>query len=165
MSTDFSSALKRVSFYDSWVSADGDVDDVYKVGMSGRLLGQEVPKVAIQKRGMAWVLNTPEKFQRIGTGEFAEIVGGASGKFFTDQTTCPQCEGLIAINGKFVGVVTELAGVYPSKSGKYFSSPLMTRLMTPGPTAVELWIANWTKTVPLFTRVGLPTNSPKTQPQ
>ena len=164
MSTDFSSVLKRVSFYNSWINANGDVDDIYRVGQSGKLLGQDVPSIAVQRQGMRWDLNSPEKFQRIGTGEFAEIVGGASGKLFTEQNICRKCEGLIAFNGKFVGVITELAGVKPSKNGKYFSSPLMTRLMTPGPATVEMWIANWTKATPVFTRVGVPRNTPKITP-
>jgi hypothetical protein len=67
---------------------------------------------------------------------------------------CRRCEGLIAINDKFVGVVSEVAGAQPNKEGIYFSSSLMTRLMEPGPATVELWIANWTKKTPTLQRVG-----------
>jgi hypothetical protein len=69
---------------------------------------------------------------------------------------CRQCEALIAVNGKFTGVVSEMAGARPTKNGVYFSSSLMTRIMEPGPATVELWIANWRTKTPTLERVGPP---------
>ncbi len=156
LDTSFTSLRERVRYYNEWVDANGNVDDIYRTGLSGTLLGTDTPNTAISRGTISWELNRPEKFQLIGSGEFAPIVGGASGRLFTDRKICSKCEGLIAINGKFVGVVNEFAGATPQKTGKYFQSQLMTRLLKPGPTTVELWIANWTTKTPRLQRVGPP---------
>jgi hypothetical protein len=160
--SNFNSVLERVSFYNSWVDANGNVDDIYRSGRSGSLLGTDTPTRPISKETVTWELNRPEKFQLTGSGEFAPIVGGASGRLFNAKKICSKCEGLIAINDKFVGVATEFAGTIPQKNGKYFQSPLMTRLMQPGPARVELWIADWSKEKVILTRVGPPRTPPRT---
>jgi hypothetical protein len=132
---------------------------MYLYVISVSVLGTDTPKTPISKGAISWELNRPEKFQLIGSGEFAPIVGGASGRFFTDKKICSKCEGLIAINGKFVGVASEFAGANPQKGGKYFQSQLMTRLLKPGPARVELWMADWSKGKALLTRVGPPSNA------
>ncbi|MEN9553142.1 MAG: hypothetical protein RLY24_737, partial [Actinomycetota bacterium] len=37
LTTDFNAVLDRVRYYDKWVDADGSVDDVHRVGLSGSL--------------------------------------------------------------------------------------------------------------------------------
>jgi hypothetical protein len=154
VSTTFSSLLKRVKYYDRWIDADSDVDGIYRSGLSGSLLGTSVPASPAATTSIPWRLNLAQNYQSIGWGRLSPVPARASGLLFPSKRMCRRCEGLIAINDKFVGVVSEVAGAQPNKEGIYFSSSLMTRLMEPGPATVELWIANWTKKTPTLQRVG-----------
>ena len=154
LQTSFPSLMKRVKYYDEWIDADSDVDGIYRSGRSGTLLGNSTPQNAPTTRALTWRLNLAKNYQNIGAGRLASVPARASGLLYIKKDMCSKCEALIAVNGKFVGVVSELAGMRASTAGQYFSSSLMTRLMQPGPTQVELWIANWSKTTPVLTRVG-----------
>ena len=156
LSTTFPSLVKRVKYYDKWIDADSDVDGIYRSGLSGSLLGTSVPEATNATTTVNWRLNLAKNYQSIGWGRLSPVPARASGLLFPTKRTCKRCEGLIAINGKFVGVVSELAGAQPYREGHYFSSSLMTRLMEPGPATVELWIADWTTKTPILQRVGPP---------
>ena len=159
LATSFQSLLKRVRYYDKWIDADSDTDGIYRTTRSGALLGTATPDNASTSTSLTWRLNLAQNYQRIGTGRLAPVPARASGLLYLKKNMCSRCEGLIAINGKFVGVVSELAGMKSSRSGQYFSSSLMTRLMHPGTSVVEFWIADWTKSTPVLRRVGLPRNA------
>jgi hypothetical protein len=146
--------VKRVKYYDTWIDADSDVDGIYRSGRSGSLLGTNTPEKAGTNTSLTWRLNLARNYQTIAAGRLAPVPARASGVFYVRKQMCSKCEALIAINGKFVGVVSELAGMKPSAEGQYFSSSLMTRLMQPGVAQVELWIANWSKQSPVLTRIG-----------
>ena len=154
LSTTFPSLMKRVKYYDKWIDADSDVDGIYRSGLSGSLLGTSVPVTPTRATSVGWRLNLAQNYQSIGWGRLSPVPARASGLLFPSKRMCRRCEGLIAINGKFVGVISELASAQSLKEGIYFSSSLMTRLMEPGPATVELWIANWTKKTPTLQRVG-----------
>ncbi len=156
MSTDFTAVLERVNYYDNWIDANGDVDDIYRVGLSGRLLGKKTPAIAPLNVSVTWTLNGPENYQNIGTGPLAPVPTRASGTLQTQSNLCARCEGLLAINGRFVGALPELAGMTPEMEALPFSSSLMSRHMKPGKNSVELWVAEWTTDKPLLTRVGDP---------
>jgi hypothetical protein len=158
LDTSFSALQGRVRYYNEWINADGDVDEIYRSGLSGSQVGMTVPQQQIKSNGVFWDLIKPESYQNFGSKEFSHIIGRASGKLFTTRKLCQKCEGLIAVNGKFVGVVSELAGMEVSKAGKYFSSSLMTRLMESGPAEVELWISDWSSEEAVLSRVGPPQN-------
>ena len=159
LKTSFTSLVKRVKYYDNWIDADSDVDGIYRSGRSGSLLGTNTPDNAGTSSSLTWRLNLARNYQTIAAGRLAPVPARASGLLYVKKQMCTKCEALIAINGKFVGVVSELAGMKPSTEGQYFSSSLMTRLMQPGTSQVDLWIANWTKQTPVLTRVGLPRNA------
>lgn len=154
ISTDFTAVLERVRYYDKWIDANGDVDDIYRVELSGRLLGRKAPTNAPTNVSVTWSLNGREGYQNIGTGRLAPVPTRASGTLQTQSNLCAQCEGLIAINGRFVGVLPELAGMTPEVGPVPFSSSLMSRFMNPGKNTVELWVADWTADKPLLSRVG-----------
>ena len=159
ISTNFSAVLERVRYYDNWIDANGDVDDIYRVGLSGRLLGKKTPIRAPVNVSVSWKLNGPEGYQNIGTGRLAFVPTRASGTLSTQTNLCDRCEGLIAVNGRFVGVLPELAGMTPKMGQLPFSSSLMSRYMSPGKNLVELWVADWTAREPILTRIGMP-NTP-----
>jgi hypothetical protein len=154
LATSFPSLVKRVNYYDRWIDADSDVDGIYRSGLSGSLLGEAVPTTHTTTTAVKWHLNLASNYQNIGMGRLSPVPARASGLLFPTKRMCRRCEGLIAVNGRFVGVVSELAGTRPTQDGVYFSSSLMTRLMEPGPATVELWIANWTRKTPTLQRVG-----------
>ena len=156
LSTTFPSLMKRVKYYDRWIDADSDVDGIYRSGLSGSLLGETVPTSPNTTTSVNWHLNLASNYQNIGSGQLSPVPARASGLLYPSKKMCRRCEGLIALNGKFVGVVSEVAGAQPNKEGIYFSSSLMTRLMEPGPATVELWIANWRTKMPMLERVGPP---------
>lgn len=157
ISTGFSAVLERVNYYNNWIDANGDVDDIYRVGLSGILLGKKTPSSAPSNVSVTWTLNGPNNYQQIGAGQLAAVPTRASGTLHTASKICGQCEGLIAINGRFVGVLPELAGMTPQVGSLPFSSSLMSRLMTPGPNVAELWVADWTSGTPTLSLVGEPT--------
>ena len=156
LSTTFPSLIKRVKYYDRWIDADSDVDGIYRSGLSGSLLGDTVPTPPKMTTSVKWHLNLASNFQNIGAGRLSPVPARASGLLYPSKRMCRRCEALIAVNGRFVGVVSELAGSRPTQQGIYFSSSLMTRLMEPGPASVDLWIANWKTKTPRLERVGPP---------
>lgn len=156
VSTDFGAVLERVRYYDDWIDANGDVDDIYRVGLSGRLLGKKTPSNASANVSVSWTLNGPENYQNIGTGRLAPVPTRASGTLTTQSILCARCEGLIAINGRFVGALPELAGMTPQMGPVPFSSSLMSRHIKPGKNVVELWVADWTTGKPIFSRSAHP---------
>jgi hypothetical protein len=156
ISTDFSAVLERVRYYDNWIDANGDVDDIYRVRLSGRLLGKKVPDTAPKNVRVSWTLNGDENYQNVGTGRLAPVPTRASGTLTTQSRLCERCEGLIAANGRFVGVLPELAGMTAEMGSLPFSSSLMSRYIQPGDNRVELWVADWTSQKPVMSLVGVP---------
>ena len=154
ISTDFTAVLERVRYYDKWIDANGDVDDIYRVQLSGRLLGKKAPTTAAANVSVTWTLNGIENYQKVGTGRLGPVPTRASGTLTTQSRLCERCEGLIAVNGRFVGTLPELAGMTPAMGALPFSSSLMSRYIQPGNNRVELWVADWTNTKPVMSRVG-----------
>lgn len=154
--TDFTAVVERVRYYDQWIDANGDVDDIYRVGLSGHLLGKKTPSMASTNLSVTWTLNGPENYQNIGKGHLAAVPTRASGTLHAESKICGKCEGLISINGRFVGVLPELAGMTPQMGAVPFSSSLMSRLMNPGLNTIELWVADWSRGNPLLSKVGVP---------
>jgi hypothetical protein len=160
LSTSFASVLKRVKYYNQWIDADSDVDGIYRTARSGVLLGTRAPTQAAVNKNISWRLNLARNYLNIGSGRLAPVPARASGLFYVKKSICNKCEALIAINGTFVGVVSELGDMKPARVGQYFSSSLMTRYMELGNAKVEMWIANWSKANPTLSRVGEALNAP-----
>ena len=156
MSTDFSAVLARVQYYDNWIDANGTVDDIYRVGLSGELLGKPVPTNAADNANVSWSLNGADNYQKVGAGRLAPVPTRASGTLKTQSTICPRCEGLISVNGRFIGVLPELANMNAQMGSMPFSSSLMSRSLRAGANTMELWVVDWTTRKPSYSRVGAP---------
>lgn len=157
MNSRFDAVLDRVRYYNDWVSADGGVDEIFRVGLSGSLIGAKVPVVASDSPSVSWTLNDAAGYQTIGTGRLAPVPVRATGRIRTSRQVGSNVEGLIAINGTFVGVIPEIAGAGPNVSvGHYFNTNLLTRVLVPGPQVIELWLALWDRGGVTLSRVGPP---------
>jgi hypothetical protein len=154
LSTDFSAVVKRVKYYNSWVSANGNVDDIHRVGISGRLIGKRVPRTSAFVRGATWKNIDKHSFRNIGSSPMSYVPARVSGRFSATTTLCQRCEGLLVVNGIVVATVPELSGASPSRNPAYFTTSLLTRTITPGSSPPELWIADWTTKKPRFSKVG-----------
>jgi len=142
MSTTFAAVMKRVEYYNAWINANGNVDDIYRGGLSGSLVGTQVPVTAATESGLRWSLKEESTYQTAGTGRFAPVVTRSRGTLSATRTFSLQEEALLVLDGVVFGVVSELAGLKKGTSTEFTSIP-MSRLHTPGKHTVELWVANW----------------------
>ena len=81
-----------------------------------------------------------EAFDSIGSGRFSAVPTRAFGTIRVARSTAPTTDGIIEVDGTFVGVVSELAGL-AAGSSTYFVAPLDTALLRPGSHTVRLWTA------------------------
>ena len=155
LSTGVAALLSRVAYYDKWVDADGNVDDIVRGGLSGSLVGQRVPGNPAPGPAVTWKLGNASAFLSIGDDEFGSVPTRATGTIRSSDPIPRTTEGLIEVDGTFVGVVSELAGLASGRS-TYFSAPLQTSLLASGPHTVRLWTASWVDGVPELRLVGDP---------
>ena len=148
--------LARVRYYDEWISSDGNVTDIFRIGRSAQLLGTFVPKTAAVRKGITWSLFKGNSFQKIGRDELTYVPTKVSGFLRTSSSFCAACEGLIVVDGRVLGILPELADMQPSTKKQYFTSALLTRYITPQTRSVELWLADWSTGAATFTKVGAP---------
>lgn len=153
MSSSFADVMKRVNYYDRWVDADGDVDDIYRGGRSGSLVGTAVPTTATVETQLMWSLDRRETFSAAGAGRFSPVVTNARGTLRAARSFSQTEEALLVMDGKVFGVVSELSGLTAGSSKRFVSIPL-SRLHTPGRHKMELWIVDWVNpSAPVFARV------------
>jgi hypothetical protein len=69
-----------------------------------------------------------------------------------------ECEGLIVVDGRVLGILPELANLQPSTNKRHFTSQLLTQFITPKTRSVELWIVDWSSGAATFEKVGAPQN-------
>ena len=155
--TSFDSLMKRVQYYNRWINADSDVDGIYRSGRSGSLLGTTTPEDAPTNKKISWFINPAQSYQGASGAGLTPIPARTSGEIFLQKTICKKCEGVIAVNDVFVGVISELSGMKTSTAGQYFTSSVMTRAILSKQNKIELWIADWSTDTPVLTRVGSPT--------
>lgn len=157
LSTSFIDVLSRVDFYNKWIAADGDVDDIHRVGRSGGLLGTSAPTAGIQSNSkIVWTNIDPQSFSGIGKTELSYVPARVSGRVTTSSALCEQCEGILVVDGTIVASIPELAGLTPSQQSRYFTTSLMTSFIKPSSSPPELWIVDWTTGNATFTRIGPP---------
>lgn len=156
MTTRFPAILERVRWYDSWISANGDADGIYRIGLSGKLVGTRVPDSAPREKSIRWKLDHPEVYRRVGSGRFAAVPVRTTGRFRTSRALSSTEEGLVVIDGTIVGVAGEMNDVAASAEDRYFSSSILTRVLAAGDHRVELWLVDWKSGSPVFRRVGGP---------
>lgn len=147
-----SDLLERVVFYDKWVKADGNVADIYRTGLSGRLIGTKVPAAASIDTGLGWKLRNAEWYQRIGTGRLAPVVTRSTGELYATRNFTSTQEGLIVVDGTIVGTMPELAGVRKGTTVRFTCIP-DSSLLLPGSHTVELWSVDMADpSAPVFAR-------------
>ena len=153
MSTSFADAKKRVAYYDRWIDADGDVDDIYRGGRSGSLVGTTVPATATVETKLNWSLDRQEMYSSAGAGRFTPVVTNSRGTLRASRNFARTEEALLVMDGKVFGVISELSGLAAGKSRRFATIPL-SRLHTPGPHTLELWIVDWADELqPVYSRV------------
>jgi hypothetical protein len=155
--TSFDSLMERVKYYNRWINADSDVDGIYRSGLSGSLLGATTPGASPTNKKISWFINPAQSYQGASGARLTPIPARTSGEIFVQKSICKKCEGLIAVNDVFVGVISELSGMKSSTAGQYFTSSVMTRAILSKQNKIELWIADWSSETPVLTRVGSPT--------
>jgi len=132
----------RVAYYDKWVDADGDVADIVRGGASGSLVGTRVPANPERDTAVTWTVANRSAFEKVGEGRFASVPTRAFGTIRTDRGIDRDTEGVVEVDGVFVGVVSELAGLRAGSS-TYFVAPVETSLIGAGAHSVRLWTATW----------------------
>ena len=154
LSTDFSAALKRVSYYNEWINANGDAADIYRVGRSGVLIGTAVPVSTQIREGVSWANVDPDAFVNISNERFGYVPARVTGRVTLTTELCGECEGVLVVDGVIVASIPELAGGQPSNTPSLFTTSVDTRTLTSKSGVGELWIADWTTGKPELSRVG-----------
>lgn len=153
LSTSFINVLQRVAYYDKWIDADGNVDDIYRGGLSGSLVGTTLPVTTQVESNLRWTLKEQNTYQSAGTGRFAPVVIRSRGTLSATRTFSNTEEALLVMDGVVFGVISELAGLEKGTSTEFTSIP-MSRLHTPGPHKMELWVVDWANPdQPVFSKV------------
>lgn len=155
MATGFNALLQRVAYYDTWVAANGSVNDIYRVGLSGALIGTTLALSTSVTSQVSWKNIDPRSFENIGDEPLSYVPSRVSGQLFTSKNLCSRCEGILVVNGIVVAVIPELAGTKPTTQPAYFTTSIATNYVTPRSSPPELWIVNWTTSTPVFTRIQL----------
>ncbi len=154
MKTSFADVRARVDYYDKWIDADGTVDDIYRGGLSGSLVGTSVPAVATTETSLRWTLKEAGTYNTAGIGKFAPVVTRSRGSLTAARDFADTEEALLVMDGTVFGVVSELAGLKKGKSTEFTSIP-MSRLQTPGAHTMELWVVDWADpAAPVFRKVA-----------
>ena len=154
LSTSFADVMKRVEYYDRWIDADGDVDDIYRGGLSGSLVGTRVPATAARETSLRWSLKEAGTYNTAGVGRFAPVVTRSRGSLSASRDFSGTEEALLVMDGTVFGVVSELAGLKKGTSTEFTSIP-MSRLQSPGAHTMELWVVDWADPEsPVFRKVG-----------
>ena len=154
MTTNFSAILKRVRYYNTWVSANGDVDDIHRVGRSGQLIGTRTPDTFKRSTKVKWLNIDRTSFQNIGSSSLSYVPSRVSGLVTTSTAFCKRCEGVLVVDNVVVASIPELAGIQPSSTPQYITTSLLTSGITSSSGPAELWIVDWTRSTPVFSRVG-----------
>lgn len=153
MSTSFADVMKQVEYYDNWIDADGNVDDIYRGGLSGSLVGTAVPSTNAFEPSLRWTLKEQSTYQLAGSGPFAPVVTRSRGTLTASRAFADTEEALLVMDGVVFGVVSELAGLKKGETTEFTSIP-MSRLHTPGSHKMELFVVNWAnENQPVFSRV------------
>lgn len=155
LATGVDALFSRVAYYDKWVVADGDADDIVKAGLSGVLVGTRAPQNPTVDPAFTWKLANAAAFGSVTDGEFGSVPTRAFGTVSSVVRVSRSTEGLVEVDGTFVGVVSEIAGLGKGSS-TYFSAPLQTSLLRPGPHTVRLWTASWQNGTASLRLVGNP---------
>lgn len=154
MNTGFPAVLERVRYYDGWIPADGTVDDIQRVGLSGGLVGTRVPAGAPRDTTVTWSSVDPDAMEGIADSRPGYVPTRFSVRAELSRQMCRRCEGLLVVDGNVVGVFPELAGQRPAAKPAYLTTSVFTAPLTSRSSVAELWIADWSRRTPSLVRVG-----------
>ncbi len=155
LTTDFSDVLDRVRYYDQWIKADGTVDDIHRVGLSGKLIGTRLATSSDIDNTITWSNIDTNAFTEIEDTPLGYVPARVSGRVTAPNGTCARCEGVLVVDEVIVASIPELAESPASTNPAYFTTSLLTSTLTPSSSEPELWIADWTSARPKLTRVGV----------
>ena len=155
LTTGFPDLVQRVKYYDKWVDAEGSVDDIHRVGLSGPLLGRSVQRSAPTMKGIHWTNVDARSFRNIGDTPYSYVPVRVSGRITTSRRICARCEGILVVDGVIVASIPELAGLRPANKDAYFTTSVLTSRIRASSNEPELWIVNWSTSKAVFTRVGV----------
>ena len=152
ITTGVEALLKRVAYYDKWISADGSVDDIFRSGLSGSLIGTTVPATAESEDKLSWKLYDRDSYNDIGSGPLSLVITRSRGTLTAQRDFSSKEEGLLVVDGVVVGIIDELAGLKAGQTTFWGSAP-NTRYLQPGIKTVELWTADWATSTPVLRKV------------
>ena len=140
VTTGVDALLERVRYYGKWIASDGDVDDIYRSGAAGVLLGTAVPSGAPVDKSLTWTLENGAEFETVGSGTFAHVPTRVVGHVTASRDLVKGEEVLVAVDGVFVAEAPEVVHVKAGDTA-YFSASVMSRLVAAGSHSVSLWLA------------------------
>jgi hypothetical protein len=136
----FSAAVERARYYDKWVSADGTMVDILRVGAHGALVGTDVSATAPADASVTWSINNANDFQSVGGSRFGLLPWQVIGNLKAQRDMASDEEALLMLGDRVVGVVSESAGLLAGETVT-FKSNLHWESIPPGKQKVTLWIA------------------------
>ena len=142
VSSGFAAAVERAARYNEWVDANGDVDDIVRAGVHGRLVGSQVPEGGSGREpALEWSLDRPDDFTRVGEGRFGFVPTQVEGRVTATRDIGRDEEMLLVVDDTVVGVVSEVAGLRRGQSTT-FRSTLLARAIPAGRHTVEMWLVS-----------------------
>lgn len=144
LSTDFSAAVDRARYYDTWVNASTGAIDIVRVGQHGVVVGTNVKATGLQDDSVSWSLDNADDFKRVGTGRFGFVPSQVQGTITAQRDIARNEEALLMVGTRVIGVITEVAGLQSGES-TIFRSTLHWASLPAGKHTVTLWIAGRNK--------------------
>ena len=140
LSTDFSAAVERARYYDTWVNAQGNVLDIVRVGQHGAVVGTNVKATSPVDESVVWSLDNADDFNKVGSGRFGFVPSQVQGSITAQRDIAKNEEALLMLGSRVIGVVSEVAGLKAGESTT-FRSTLHWASIPAGNNRVTLWIA------------------------
>ena len=153
MTSGVADLMSRVRRYDSWVRADGDVDDIARTGRSADLVGKPVPTGASVRTDVEIELDNPEDFLNVGASPLMRSPVHVRGQVRSRVALPVDAEGLIVVDGVVAGVVSELGGLRKGESTS-IRATILPSTLTPGRHVVSMYMVTGSGTQRRFSRLG-----------
>ena len=146
----FEDARDRAGHYASIVSNVGPIRKVAAVGESARLIGTQMPDVAVNQQVRGWKVLQKKWFVDVKGGRSSAVPSLITGSVEINGSLDAGTEGIVAIDGVAAGVIGELSN---ARDVAAFTAILDYTLLTKGKHLVELYVRSADGVV---TRVGEP---------
>ena len=156
LATGVPALLSRVARYGQWVDPGGDVDDIYRSGPAGHLVGSPIPSSAtvVAEPGLRARLHRRSEFSRIEPVRGGRGVLYVPGDLRATRDFSPAEQGLLVVDGKVVATIPELGGMKKGSTVLFNAQPVPRLLLAP-PTTVEVWVVDVTDpAAPVYKRAA-----------